>query len=293
MRVSRQATVGWGVVQLARRAWRAVDGSLRARRRPRRAVVCVRRGPRRLPARHVDAARWRARRLDRHDRRAGRDDRRSGGGRTVAFTWYVFIGAATTCVVAWVLSRLARGTRGRQIVTRFDHAAKRVLSRSPDRPVPSPRSPRKSAAPGSRGGHMLTDGSRPPTIASAASAHARSSILRRSRRCWRRRRSATATCRHGPIATRHSCRIAGAGVEGRGSPGVTVRDCFEHSSGLPAHRPYFETLSAAAPHTKRQSPGSHWSTRRERAELYSDLGLHPARVHRRRHRRRGPRRPVS
>ena len=39
MRVSRQATIGWGVVQIARRARRAVDAALGARRRPRRAVV--------------------------------------------------------------------------------------------------------------------------------------------------------------------------------------------------------------------------------------------------------------
>ncbi len=28
---------------------------------------------------------------------------------SVAFTWYVFIGAATTCLTAWVLTRLSSG----------------------------------------------------------------------------------------------------------------------------------------------------------------------------------------
>ena len=87
-----------------RRARRAVDGSLRARRRPCGAVVCFGRGPRRVPPRHADAAR-------------GRDATRSLGmivglvtmtavwaWTTVAFTWYVFIGAAMTCIVAYVLS---------------------------------------------------------------------------------------------------------------------------------------------------------------------------------------------
>jgi Na+/proline symporter len=36
------------------------------------------------------------------------------GWTTIAFTWYVFIGAATTCAVAWVLSRFSRGAQGAQ-----------------------------------------------------------------------------------------------------------------------------------------------------------------------------------
>ncbi len=35
------------------------------------------------------------------------------GWTTIAFTWYVFIGAATTCAVAWVLSRFSRGAQDR------------------------------------------------------------------------------------------------------------------------------------------------------------------------------------
>ena len=43
MRVSRRATIGWGIVQLARRARRAVDGSVGARRRP--VVLSLAAGP--------------------------------------------------------------------------------------------------------------------------------------------------------------------------------------------------------------------------------------------------------
>ena len=66
MRLARQSTIGWGVVQIARRARRAVDGSVGARRRPRRAVTRQRPRARRVPgrrphhARRIDARCWRA-----------------------------------------------------------------------------------------------------------------------------------------------------------------------------------------------------------------------------------------
>jgi hypothetical protein len=38
------------------------------------------------------------------------------GWTSVAFTWYVFIGAATTCVVAWVLARLLPSQAPRDVI---------------------------------------------------------------------------------------------------------------------------------------------------------------------------------
>ena len=111
MRVSRQATIGWGVVQLlvalgAQWMDRSVLdaglavlsfasgavlgafllGTLMPRVGERDALIGM------IAGLVVMTAVW--------------------GGTTVAFTWYVFIGALTTCVVAWTLSRLAPGTRG-------------------------------------------------------------------------------------------------------------------------------------------------------------------------------------
>lgn len=111
MRVSRQATVGWGVVQLlvalgAQWMDRSVLdaglavlsfasgavlgafllGTLMPRVGERDALIGM------IAGLVVMTAVW--------------------GWTTVAFTWYVFIGALTTCVVAWTLSRLAPGTRG-------------------------------------------------------------------------------------------------------------------------------------------------------------------------------------
>ena len=111
MRVSKQATVAWGVVQLgvalgAQWMERSVlDAGLAG------AVVRVGRGARRVPARHAGAV--------------GRASAtRSSGmiaglvvmtavwwGTPMAFTWYVLIGAVTTCV-AW-RSCSTRGSRRR------------------------------------------------------------------------------------------------------------------------------------------------------------------------------------
>jgi solute:Na+ symporter, SSS family len=106
MRISRQATVGWGLVQLlialgAQWMDRSVLdaglavlsfasgavlgafllGTLMSRVREREAVVGM------IAGLATMTAVW--------------------GWTSVAFTWYVFIGALTTCVVAWLLSRIA------------------------------------------------------------------------------------------------------------------------------------------------------------------------------------------
>ena len=81
MRVSKQATVAWGIVQLARGDRRAVHEPIGARCRPGRAVVCVGAGAGRVPARHARAVGARARHVCGHDRRADRDDRGLVGAR--------------------------------------------------------------------------------------------------------------------------------------------------------------------------------------------------------------------
>jgi Na+/proline symporter len=111
MRVSRQATVGWGLVQLlvalgAQWMDRSVlDAGL--------AVLSF-----------ASGAVLGAFLLGTLMPRVGERDALLGmiaglltmtavwGWTSVAFTWYVFIGAVTTCAVAWILSRLAPATRG-------------------------------------------------------------------------------------------------------------------------------------------------------------------------------------
>ena len=58
MRVSKQATVGWGIVQLGCGDRRAVHESIGARCRSRGAVICIGTGARRVPARHSGAVRF-------------------------------------------------------------------------------------------------------------------------------------------------------------------------------------------------------------------------------------------
>ena len=66
LRLSKRITIFWGIVQLVRRAGRAVAGSVGARRRAVGAVADDRSGARRVPGRRADAARrgggddWRA-----------------------------------------------------------------------------------------------------------------------------------------------------------------------------------------------------------------------------------------
>jgi Na+/proline symporter len=111
MRVSRQATVGWGVVQLlvalgAQWMDRSVlDAGLAVLSFASGAVLGAFLLGTLLPG-------------------VGQRDAMLGmiaglvtmtavwAWTTVAFTWYVFIGAATTCAVAWILSRLATRSRG-------------------------------------------------------------------------------------------------------------------------------------------------------------------------------------
>ena len=101
-RVARCATVVWGVVQIGVAIARAVDAAIGARRRPCGAVLRVRVGARRVPARHAGA-------VDHGG--AAFAGMLAGlvamtvvwGWTTVAFTWYVFIGAATTVGVAWLV----------------------------------------------------------------------------------------------------------------------------------------------------------------------------------------------
>lgn len=52
--------------------------------------------------------------------------------------------------------------------------------------------------------------------------------------------------------------------------GVTIRDCLEHCSGLPAHRPYFQTLSGRAAYQAAIAREPLEYAPRTR-ELYSDL----------------------
>ncbi len=73
MRVSKPATIVWGVVQIGV-ALGAQWITVGARRRPRRAVACRRAGARRLPPRRADGPRRRARDDRRHgQRRRGPD----------------------------------------------------------------------------------------------------------------------------------------------------------------------------------------------------------------------------
>ncbi len=53
---------------------------------------------------------------------------------------------------------------------------------------------------------------------------------------------------------------------------VSVRDLFEHSSGLPAHRPYFETLSGRAAYEKAIA-GERLDYAPKSTAVYSDLGF--------------------
>ena len=94
MRVSRHLDGRLGRRADRGRGRRAMDAAVGARRRSRGAVVRVRLGARRVSARHAGAVHHRGRGICRHARRSGGDDRSSGAGRRVAFTWYVFIGAA-------------------------------------------------------------------------------------------------------------------------------------------------------------------------------------------------------
>ena len=111
MRVSKQATVAWGVVQLAVAHRRAVHEPVGARCRPGRAVVRVGSGARRVPARHARAVGPRARHVC--GMIAGLIVMTAVWWATpIAFTWYVLIGAVTTCVVAFV-SRAAHRRRSR------------------------------------------------------------------------------------------------------------------------------------------------------------------------------------
>ncbi len=113
MRVSRHATIGWGIVQLgvalgAQWMDRSVlDGGLAVLSFASGAVLGAFLLGTLLP-------------------RVGERDAFIGmvvglvtmtvvwGWTTIAFTWYVFIGAATTCAVAWVLSQRSRPAEPRE-----------------------------------------------------------------------------------------------------------------------------------------------------------------------------------
>ena len=151
MRVSRQATVAWGIVQLGVALARPVDGSIGARRRTGRVVIRIRRGPRRVSPRHarclasVSAKRWLGMIAGLVTMTA------CGAWTTVAFTWYVFIGAVTTCGVAWMLSRVTgRAGAGRPRVIQLP--LRRRSSTKLSTRARSLRSPPKSAPPAERYG---------------------------------------------------------------------------------------------------------------------------------------------
>lgn len=114
MRVARQATIGWGVVQLgvalgAQWMDRSVlDAGLAVLSFASGAVLGAFLLGTLMPS------------VSERDALAGMI---SGlvtmtlvwGWTTVAFTWYVFIGATTTCAVAWALARLAPADRHRDV----------------------------------------------------------------------------------------------------------------------------------------------------------------------------------
>lgn len=66
--------------------------------------------------------------------------------------------------------------------------------------------------------------------------------------------------------------LAAVIAEWKGSDriGVTVRDCLEHCSGLPAHRPYFRTISGRAAYQEAIA-GEPLEYAPRTRELYSDL----------------------
>jgi SSS family solute:Na+ symporter len=115
MTVSRQATIGWGLVQLAvaiGAQWMdrsVLDAGLAVLSFASGAVLGAFLLGTLMPA-------------------VGERDALGGmiaglivmtvvwGWTSVAFTWYVFIGAATTCVVAWVLARLLPSQAPRDVI---------------------------------------------------------------------------------------------------------------------------------------------------------------------------------
>jgi SSS family solute:Na+ symporter len=107
MRISRQATVAWGVVQLAI----AVGAQLMDR-----AVLDAGLAVLSFASGAVLGAFLLGTLMPRVGERAALVGMIAGlitmtgvwGWTRVAFTWYVFIGASTTCLVAWLISTLSR-----------------------------------------------------------------------------------------------------------------------------------------------------------------------------------------